>query len=215
MDKAVLYTDSVYSKNGSLQFDTAKYVHIISNFTKERFYHGLSNYNLSDNWIAYFLGKLLWSHFSAIVIPDDILKYPQGLCSQQTIIFMELLKRKGIKVRSVGLGYKEGPGHFLCEVYYGGAWRLYDVTKEPEWKKLTNKHLSMDYYLSNKDSLYLAYKSRMPLTVFNKLTERVNYGEVNKFPAEKMLLFHKITKALTYILPISLLFLAIGSYKKR
>lgn len=120
IDKAIKYTDSIYLKNNFQFFDTSKYVQIVSDFTKERFYKGLSNYSMSDNWIAYLSGKLIWSHLSAIVNPDDILKYSKGLCNQQTIVFMEILMRKKIDVRSIGLGTNEGPGHFLSEAHYNG-----------------------------------------------------------------------------------------------
>jgi hypothetical protein len=214
IDKALKYTDSIYLKNNFQSFDTSQYVQIVSRFTKERFYHGLSHYSISDNWIAFLSGKLVWSHLSAIVDPDDILAHPDGLCSQQTIIFMEMLKRKKINVRSVGLGFKEGPGHFLSEAHYNGVWHLHDVTMEPVWEKVVNHHKSMDYYLKNKDSLYLAYESRYDKQLFNKLLERITYGKVNEFPAKIMLLFHQITLLFTYLLPLFFLFMFIRSFDK-
>lgn len=174
----------------------------MSELIKYRFIHGLSNYSFAENWIAYLSGKLMWSHLSAIVNPEDILKHPEGLCSQQTIVFMEVLKRKGINVRSVGLGYKEGPGHFLCEVNYKGGWHLHDVTLEPQWNRIVNDHKSMAYYLANKDSLYVAYEKRLPREMYTKLTEKVTYGDVNAFPAKKMQIFHQSTLIITYLLPI-------------
>lgn len=209
------YIDSVYSKHKSPNFDTAFYVQTVSSVVKQRFYRDLSNYKISENWIAVLLGKVTWPHLSAIVSPDDILKYPNGLCSQQTIVFMELLKLKGINVRSIGLGYKEGPGHFLCEVYYNKSWRLHDVTFEPKWIKASNVHESMNYYLSNKDSLYIVYETRIPRNVFDKITERIVYGKTNEFPARKMLVFHTFTKILIYLIPIFLLLFSIRMYAKR
>lgn len=202
VNKAVFYTDSIYSTYNLAQFDTAQYVHIASKFTKERFFHGLSAYSISENWVAFVCSKLFWSHLSAIVSANDILKYNSGLCSQQTIVFLEILKNKGIGFRTVGLGYEEGPGHFLCEVKYDNKWHLHDVTLEPKWKKVVYDHESMDYYLMNKDTLYATYESRMPKHMFNKLVEKVKYGSVNAFPARKMLLFHNITLFLTYSLPL-------------
>ncbi len=214
IDKAIHYTDSIYLSRNNPNFDTAAYVHIASKFTREKFYHGLSHYAISDNWIAYLSGKLLWNHMSAIVNPDDVLKHSEGLCSQQSIVFMEILKRKGINVRSIGLGFKEGPGHFLSEVHYKNSWRLHDVTLEPQWLKVEGIHRSMEYYLTNKDSLYIVYESRLSKDVFDKITQKVHYGNVNEFPAKNMLLFHKVTNALTYIIPIFLLFMFFWYYKK-
>jgi hypothetical protein len=215
VDKMLGYCDSIYLSKHIAGFDTAEYVHTLSRAVREKFYHGLSQYTISENWIAYLSGKVLWSHLSAIVIPDDILKHSEGLCSQQTIVFMELLKRKHINVRSVGLGYKEGPGHFLCEVHYLGSWRLHDVTVEPQWKNLSGHHESMAYYLNHKDSLYTVYKSRMQKDIFDKITEKATYGKVNEFPAKNMQIFQRTTAVLTYLFPLFCLLISLRLYSKK
>jgi len=101
LDKAENYVDEIYKAEMLESFDTLKYVEVVSGFAKKRFYHGLSHYNIYENWIAVLAGKVFWTHMSAIVNSDDILKYPYGLCSQQTIVFMELLKRKDILINSL------------------------------------------------------------------------------------------------------------------
>jgi hypothetical protein len=215
LNKAVFYTDSVYSTYNLPQFDTAKYVHIASKFTKERFFHGLSTYSVSENWIALVCSKLIWNHLSAIVSANDILKYNSGLCSQQTIVFLEILKNKNIGFRTVGLGYKQGPGHFLCEVKFKGTWHIFDVNKEPRWERIIGSNNSMNYYMQNKDSLFLVYDGKLDRKVYNKIMEKVVYGDANEFPAKNMLLFHQVTKLLTYVIPIIFLLLSFWFYKKR
>jgi hypothetical protein len=209
VDKAVNYIDSLYATKGFSSFDTLEYVKTVTHFTKRRFYYGLSHYTVAENWIARLLGLTTWEHLSVIVDPDDILKRSEGLCSQQSIVFMELLNRKNISVRSVGLGYKEGPGHFLSEVNYKGSWHLYDVTMEPTWKKVVNHHKSMSYYLQNKDSLFMVYQEKYDSVLFNKLLDRVQYGVPNEFPAKNMLLFQKTTRLITYVLPCFLLLILV------
>ncbi len=199
------HIDGIYSATHlSAEIDTLAYVKTTSDIVKKRFYHGLSDYKLKDNWISYFGGKLFWKHLTAIVEPDDILDYSEGLCSQQTIVFLEILKRKGIKTRWVGLGYKEGPGHFLAEVYYQGKWHLYDVNLEPKWEKVNNHHESIAYYKQYQDSLFLAYEGIISRSLYNKIMEKVEYGEINEFPAKNMLLFHRVTKIITYLIPVFL-----------
>lgn len=196
------HIDGIYSAtHPSSKIDTLAYVKTTSDIIKKRFYHGLSEYSLKDNWITFLFGKLFWNHLTAIVEPDDILDYSQGLCSQQAIVFLEILKRKGIQTRWVGLGYKEGPGHFLAEVYYEGNWHLYDVNMEPRWERITHHHESIAYYEHNKDTLYKAYDGIMTRPLFDKIMQRVQYGEVNQFPAKKMVLFHRVTKIITYLIP--------------
>jgi hypothetical protein len=215
IDKASNYIDSVYANDQFRTFDTSVYVQIVSRFAKERFHHGLSHYSLSENWIAYLSGKLFWYHLSAIVNPEDILKHSEGLCSQQTIVFMELLRKKGITVRSIGLGTSEGPGHFLCEVHYGNSWHLHDISVEPVWGNIINHHMSVNYYLSNKDSLYKAYEPRMEKKTFNKIFEKVSFGKANAFPAKNMLLFHRLTYILTLLLPLTCFFVLMFFYIRK
>ncbi len=210
VEKLLQYTDSLHLNKK----DTSLYVYEVSEIIKNRFVHGLANYTFSENWIAFLSGKIFWSHLSAIVDPNDILKYEKGLCSQQSIVFMEALRKKGISVRSVALGYKEGPGHFLCEVFYSNKWHLYDVTKEPRWEKMKNIHESLEYHLAHKDSLFSVYEGRIERPVFNKLMEKVEYGSLNQFPAKRMLLFHQVTKVFIYVIPLFFFFLLVSSLFK-
>lgn len=215
IQKISYYIDSLYYKeNKSENIDTIRYVKISSDVVKKRFYHGLSHYSINDNWIASILGKFFWSHLSAIVIPDDILKHSEGLCSQQTIVFLEILKQKGINFRTIGLGYREGPGHFLSEVRYSGSWHLFDVAIEPKWEKISNHHKSLHYYLQNKDSMFLVYNGRIERRVFDKIMEKYEYGNINETPAKNMFLFHKFTFLLTYILPVLFFILFVISLYK-
>jgi hypothetical protein len=214
IDKVANYTDSLYETLKLDRFDTAKYVRIVSGTTKQRFYHGISTYSLSENWILYVLGKVCWSHVSAIVNPDDILKYPEGLCSQQNIVFMEILKKKGITTRSVGLGTAEGPGHFLSEVLYDNKWHLFDVDVEPNWEVTKFNHESLEVLLANKEELYKIYEGRLTTETIDKIVKKIEYGNPNDFPATKMLIFQQVAKALNYILPGFFLLMFIWYYKK-
>ena len=214
IDKVICYSDSIYQINSPPIFDTLAYTQIVSDFIKNRFYHGLSNYSFSDNWIAYLSGKIIWSHFSAIVDPDDILKHPEGLCSQQNIIFSEVLRKKGITSRPVGLGPKEGPGHFLTEVHYNSAWHIYDVDLEPNWEITQFKHPSIEYLVQNKDILYKIYGNKISKKHLDLIIKTVNFGKPNIYPAKNMALFHQITLALTYILPLFFLMMFIRSMIK-
>ncbi len=212
VDDLVSYTEGL---SNSTSFDTTQFVEDLSRVIKLRFKHGLANYSLSDNWIAALSGKFIWDHLAAIVDADDVLKHNEGLCSQQTIVFLQALKQKGIQARSVGLGKKEGPGHFISEVKYRGDWHTYDVSLEPEWSKVNVPHQSMDYYLANRDSLFKVYKSHMPIELFNALMNTVDHGEAGKFPAKRMHLFHRLTYSVTIILPYLCLILFVNALYKR
>lgn len=213
-NKLSSFCDSIYNSQKLPMFDTLAYTNTVSDIVKKRFHFGLANYYMSDNWITYLFGKMFWSHFLAIVSPDDILKHSNGLCSQQTIVFMEILKLKGIHVRSVGLGRAGGPGHFVCEAKYNLGWHVYDVTKEPKWERIVEQHNSLKYYISHKDSLYIIYNFIVDRIVLNKYISQVKYGEDNTFPATKMLFFHRITYFFSFFIPILLLIFIYRFLKK-
>lgn len=216
LEKLMAYADESYaqSSGGRQITDTSGFVMHLNHIFKDRFYHGELNYSFSENWIAWLCSKVIWSHFSSIVLIDDILKHPQALCNQQTMVFMEALKKKGIPVRSVGLGYTL-PGHFLCEVYYTGAWHLFDLSVEPDWEKIPDQHMSLDYYLSRKDHLYRIYEDRLPPELFYKIMEQHVYGAVNGSPAPNMRLFQRTAKALTYLFPLVFGLLFLISLRRR
>ena len=215
MDKLCETAENSYKKAFPSAFDTLAYTELCSEIIKNRFKHGPLNYTFRENWVAALFGKMIWSHMSSIILSDDILKHNIGLCSQQTIVFMDMLKRKKIKVRSVGLGLKEGPGHFLCEVFYNNSWHLYDVSKEPSWNKVNEKHHSLDFYLTNKESFFRIYEGKISMPILEKLTQTYVYGDPEIQPGNKMILFHRATKLIIYLLPVSIILLLILSSKKK
>jgi hypothetical protein len=213
--KLTNYIDSVVDQKKIAKTDTLQFVLTATEVVKQRFHYGFSNYTFATNWPAYVGGKLIWSHLSAVVDPDDILKHSEGLCSQQTIVFLDILRQKGIPFRSVGLGPKEGPGHFLCEVHYDGDWHVYDITMEPNWQAVANAHKSMMFYKNNKDTLFTVYKDKIPSEILDKMLVEVNYGKTNSMPARNMLLFHKTCKGLVYLVPFLPLWFVLRIRKRK
>lgn len=130
-------------------------------------------------------------------------------------MFLEILKQKKINVRKVCLGDQiKGPGHFICEVNYNGTWHLYDVTKEPNWDGIDDKHFSMEYYLSHQKLFYKVYENKIAPHLIHKFLSEVAYGKPNEFPAKNMLLFHKVTHWSTILLPFICALLALVYHKK-
>jgi hypothetical protein len=74
------------------------------------------------------LGGQFWFDLRVPVLPDDILKFRRGACSQQAIVFMALLKRFGIHYGAVTF---KNPGHFVAAARIDGRWLYYDPDQEP------------------------------------------------------------------------------------
>lgn len=110
-----------------LDEDTAARLEVVDTVLSKRFYHGTSRYALTNKWLTYVLSKIFWSDLQAIVLPDDLMKEQVTLCSQQQIVFQEILKLSGYRYRTVGFN-----DHMGTEVFYNGGWHFYDSDYEPD-----------------------------------------------------------------------------------
>lgn len=215
IDEVLAYADKNFSSN-RLQTteDTAAYVSQMSELFKQRFCHGELNFRYSENWLAWLAGELFWSHFSSMVLTKDVMKHSKCLCNQQTLAFMEALFKKGITTRTVGLGDKV-PGHFVCEVHYGGSWHYYDISIEPNWEKVEQSHRELEFYLNNRDMFYKIYEGRMTRPLFDAILVKHSYGEPNDFPGKKMKFFQAGCEVISYLLPILSLGMFLWGFRKK
>lgn len=191
IEKLGNYADSIAAKS------TKAYPEIAAAIIRKRFYHGYSLYGFNENYMAMVLSKVTVQGLNAIVIPDDILKYPFAACSQQSIVLMDLLQSRGYVTRSVGFSGKE-TGHFCFEAYYNHSWHYFDTDKEPDEKVLAAYNRpSIAFLNQNPDVLLKAYSRYSEDYVFDVFTT-YKYGTVNAFPAPKAIIFQKISKFLSY-----------------
>ncbi|MDQ6756279.1 MAG: hypothetical protein M3004_05015 [Bacteroidota bacterium] len=206
--KLIEVSDSIAKKNNIPQ-GTLCYAVNVSKLIKERFYHGFSRYPLSQNWIAaygeYFCGYGL----ASIVKPDDILKYNYGGCSQQSIVLMEVMKRKKIDYRSVGF-----PHHFATELKFNGNWYFFDPNMEPN---LTDSDRLESKWNCCADSLKKYYDT----TRFHDLdwafgkSFEIAFGKTNAVAAPHATIFHTATMYLSKTLWLFPLVIVFYPRKKR
>lgn len=201
LKKLEQYCDSLFS---ATRIETNKdryeenYVNLVGSVIRERFYHGYSYYGFEDNYVAVLFSRMTYPGYSAIVIPDDILKYPFAACSQQSIVMMELLKTKGFTTRKISFYGQKAGGHFCFEVLYNGSWHFYDPNMEPDNTVLSAYNRpGIAFLASHPDILLKAYKQHPQSKVLDLFTH-YSYGPVNQFPAPRALIFHKISKILSY-----------------
>jgi len=194
------YCDSIYGNTRINPSDSEQYAIIISRSLRERFYHGYSHYSFGQNSLACFLAPVLNEKLSAIVIPDDILKHPNAACSQQSIIGMEVFKKKGFKVRKVGFFADGYGGHFCFEAFYNGKWHFFDPDLEPKLRIMIANHFPSIADLVSEDSLVHQLYYKKDNKLIKKLLITYTYGRVNKFPAPNARVYQYITKYLSYTL---------------
>jgi hypothetical protein len=179
-----VYCDSLRQAR---QIDRGSLLHadLMARVLRKRFFHGYSHYSLSQNWVAAASGKLFWEHLSAIVLPDDILRYPFAACSQQEIVLMELFKINKIPFRKVLFNH-----HFALEARFDSAWYFFDVNLEPQFHNQTRTSLDS---IIQKNQLAVIYQDRLDIAKIDSILGPPRYGVINEFPAPRAKLFHQAT----------------------
>jgi hypothetical protein len=202
LDKLVAFCDGLYtekaSTNSSIHIDEI-YPDIVSSVIRKRFYHGYSMYGLSNNYMATMVSDVTVEGLNAIVVPDDILKYPYAACSQQSIVFMEILRKKGFPTRKVGFKGKDN-GHFCFEVYYNSGWHFYDPDMEPNVAVLNAYNRPSIAFLTENPEILLKAYHQYPREKTLDIFMNYSYGAVNTFAAPKAMIFQKATKIFSYII---------------
>lgn len=200
IDKLAAYCDSLFFINTATTEqarNAGDYPELASSIVRKRFYHGYSLYGFSNNYMAMVASKFSKGGLSAIVIPNDILRYPYAACSQQSIVLMELLRRKGFDTRAVAFQGKKG-GHFCFEAYYDNSWHFYDPDMEPNTKVLKAYNRPTVAFLANHPGIMLSAYQQYPAAKMNDLFSSFTYGKINAFAAPRAFLFQKVAKFLSY-----------------
>jgi hypothetical protein len=201
IDKLAFYTDSL-AKAQKLVPNSFEDVLSASMAVRRRFYHGFSHFSLHENWIAALAGRFIEEGLACKVKPNDILQHSNAACSQQSIVVMELLRRKNIPYRKVGF-----PHHYALEAYVEGNWYFFDPDMEPT---MTKAQRNLAHWQHNNDVLKQYYdKSR-----YTNLDYQFGNGQmaivgaVNEVPAANVKKFHTLTHLASrtaWLLPLLLL----------
>ena len=155
------------------------------NFLRRRFSHGYSEYQFTDNWLAYLSGYF-WADLRNPVDPGDILNYRFAGCSQQALVFQELLQRRRIQFVSVGF---IDPGHFALAAKLDGKWRYFDTDLEPKNDKLVLLSEVLDG-----TAILAIYGGKLGAELRSAaLSGKAWTMHQNEFPAWQAYIFHKTT----------------------
>lgn len=192
------YCDSLYGHKQIAAGDSEQYAIAISRTLRDRFYHGYSYYSLGQNSLGRILAPYLKPDLSAIVIPDDILKHPMAACSQQSIVGMEVFRKKGFDVRKVGFYADKVGGHFCFEVFFNDKWHFFDPDLEPKLSIMTANHFPGIAEIVKNDSLLQSLYRNQDDKLLQTLFAKYRYGNINDFPAPRAIIYQYVTKVLSY-----------------
>jgi hypothetical protein len=106
----------------------------IDQFVRDRFFHDTSLLSWRENWLAVAAGEY-WINLRVPVQPDAILQHRRAICSQQAIVFMEMLRRAGLHYAAVTMSWPSpdpaSSGHFAVAAKVDGRWMYFDADQEP------------------------------------------------------------------------------------
>ncbi len=193
------FSDSL-ARIGGVDTNGLRYATVLATTIRNRFYHGYSHYSLQENWLAALAGYLIREDLSAIVIPDDILKYPMAACSQQSIVMMACFKEKGVDYRKVAF-----KGHYTTEACIKDNWYYFDTNLEPDFSSTGRESFET---LNRNGQLVTIYQDRLDSAQIATELAFDSYGRVNALPAPRAELFHIATRWASRLLWLIPLFFA-------
>ncbi|MFW5892297.1 MAG: hypothetical protein ACOCUQ_02720, partial [Bacteroidota bacterium] len=150
MPQLIGFTDSLASVGNFSDADHQQYTALADRVVRMRFTYGLQKYQYHENYLAWLGMKIFWSHLGVKVLPEDILQGSKAFCSQSAMVFQEILRKKEIPFRTVGL-----QGHYCTEVWIDDTWQFHDVSYKPDANMLSG--ISTDSLLSNRKIIHEAY----------------------------------------------------------
>jgi hypothetical protein len=208
LDKMEQFVDASAQQKG-IKLGSIDYLVAMEDAIEKRFYHGFSHLTTGENWIAAFGEKLFGFGLSCKVLPNDIMEHGNAACSQQSMVMMELLKRKNLSYRKVGF-----PHHFALEVMVDGAWYYFDPNMEPT---MTAEQRNVAHWKHAADNLKQYYDPKR----FHDLDYKfgVNYtvtiGGINEKQAANAKMFQSVTGWLSKILWLAPLLILALAYKRK
>ena len=177
----------------------------IDEIVRKKYFFTMAFISADTNWILigadYFFPE---RYFLSAVDPEDLVKKNYGMCSQQSIIFQELIKSYPFEYASIRFS-SDVFGHFASAVKVDDDWFYFDSFFEPVYDRnnplIVKKILKADIEVIRKlyphhvtsfgDPLY-------PERNFDLLTkEEITLGDLNSFPAKQGVMFQKITRFLS------------------
>jgi hypothetical protein len=169
----------------------------IDRFVRDRFFHGPSFIDWRENWLAA-LGGFFWSNLQVPVLPDDIMRHRRAICSQQAIVFMELLRRNGIHAGAVLASWPSSDpgasGHFAVAARIDGRWIYFDPDQEPPVPAVPVERVIDGSALQR---LYAGKPGLLAGLRHAAEHRSIRLAHVDRFPAPRGGLFQAVTKWLS------------------
>lgn len=207
LDKATIVARQYISRERGTEDE--RVVRGVDHFVRDRFKHGFSYTPYHENWILASLGSAPPYEFSVPVNANSILRHRRAMCSQQSIVFMELLKHFGVEYAAVRMDWPASniydQGHFAVAAKIDGRWRYYDADLEsktaPPISDVLTGSAVPDMY-PNKPKLVQDIR-------YAAANNGIQVTDLNQHPGPRGLLFQRVTKVASDATPLFMLIVAL------
>lgn len=218
MKKLEMYSDSVYKNATVRKGRGVPYPAVLNDIVYSRFYHGYLRYNAGNNFLAMFAGKASSRSYDDILVPEDIMKFSEAACKQQSLVMMKLLRKKGYPVRGLYMKSKRyNTEHFTFEVFYDNSWHFFDPDMEPN-ARLLNEMDRPSVATLAKDTLLIeciySHGQRDPSMMID-LLRSYQYEKINVLIPARTIIFRNVTRFFSYTGWIFCLIIYIFMYRNR
>ncbi len=193
----ILYTDSMAAtREINTDSISEQYANLLHEVIKDCFYAAPAEWNMSNDYIAYMIDKLIIDGFADITNPDQIMRKHKGTPAQQSIVLQEALQRKGYITRTVFL-----QNHIASEVNYNNTWHFFDTNKEPNLMELVSTRPSTAELINNPALIIKAYEGTAWIDentwsyYFDKT--KLDYSAINIYPGRSLHSIHIFTRFLS------------------
>jgi hypothetical protein len=176
----------------------------VDEFVRDRFVHGFSYTPPNDDWLLNFIEAMAKRDLTVPVKPDDILKHRRAMCSQQSIIFMELLRRFNMEFGAVLMSWPDADrynrGHFAVAAKVDGKWRYFDSNIEAATAPLVSQVIDGTAVAD----LYPTKPLMVKRLQYAAAHGRIRLDHVNDYPAPRGLAMQETTRFLSTSTPFFL-----------
>ena len=178
----------------------------IDDIVRKKYFNQQAYLSNKTNWILtiadYFFPKF---EFLSAMDPKDLAKKNHGICSQQAIIFQELVKDYSFEYASIVFSSRPYFSNFGSAVKVKNNWFYFDSTLEPKYNR-RDPSVFARILEADKDILKQLYP-RHDFTFVTK--NQIKFRDLNSFPAKSGVMFQKMTSFFSNFLWIFLILIAL------
>ncbi len=182
---------------------------LVDDYVRMKFHHGHSSIDWYDNWFLSFLNFILPQYyFNSMMKPDDIIQQDYAMCSQQSIVFQDVIRDYGFDYGSLRFFIPKF-SHFTSAVKVEGEWYFFDSNMEPQYDRRDSSFFKA--IMSGDESILEQIYSQTNVIDHKSVEELINtfqvedvtkgmivLSDINTFPAPRGVFIQNISYLISW-----------------